>query len=320
MLILNGDDVRKVLSMSDCIAAMADVLRGLTTQAYWQPPRAQIRYAGASSLMGLMPAFRTGDNPVWGFKHIIVAPGNAARGLDPHQGAILLNDGETGRLIALVDATAITAIRTAAVSAVATKALARPDASRIAIVGTGHQARAHVKAMRCILPEGRIVVGSRSVEQAKAFADEVGADAAPSIEAAVADADVICTVTSSRSPVLRHAWIRPGAHINAVGTSDPNAREIGGDLVGASAFFVDSRAQAEIECGEYRLARDEGALAADSSPAELGEVLTGRREGRPDREAITLFKSLGLAVEDLAAAELAVALARESRIGTDVAW
>ena len=284
MLILNGDDVRQVLTMSDCIDAMEQALRGLADETYWQPPRAQIRFAGASSLMGLMPAFRTGDNPRWGFKHIVVAPGNRARGLDSHQGAVLLNDGETGQLIAMVDATALTAIRTAAVSAVATRALARPDANLVAIIGTGHQAKAHVEAMRCILPHARIVIGARSEESAKAFAHMMGVEAAPSIEAAVSDADVICTVTSAKTPILQREWIKPGCHINAVGTSEPASREIDGTLVDASEFFVDSRAQARIECGEYLLALHEGIVSADRPLVELGEVLTGRaaRSLRPE--------------------------------------
>ncbi|WP_210484044.1 ornithine cyclodeaminase family protein [Microvirga antarctica] len=320
MLILNGNDVRAVLTMADCICVMDDVLRGLADGTYWQPPRAQIQFDGASSLMGLMPAFRSGPDPLWGFKHIIVAPGNRARGLDSHQGAVLLNDGETGQLMAVVDATAITSIRTAAVSAVATRALARPDAAQIAIIGTGHQASAHVEAMRHILPNAGIVIGARSPESARAFADATGTVAAHSIEDAVAEADVICTLTTAKTPILKCSWIKPGCHVNAVGTSQPSAREIDGELLSAAAVFVDSRAQADIECGEYLLALNEGSYPADRGLTELGDVLTGRQPGRPHDESITLFKSLGLAVEDLAAAEFAVRRATERQIGSVVAW
>lgn len=320
MLVLNGEQVAELLTMQDCIGAMRDVLSGLADGSYWQPARVQIRCEGAPSLMGLMPAYRRSDPPVWGFKHIIVAPGNHARGLDSHQGAVLLNDGETGRLLAMLDATAITAIRTAAVSAVATDALARPQAKRIAIVGTGVQARTHVAAMRLVLPNARIVIGARDAERSEMFARQVDAEPARSVEEAVADADVICTVTSSRTPVLDMAWIKPGCHINAVGTSQPHAREIGADLISVSEFFVDSRAQAEVECGEYRLALADGAIRADHMRAELGEVLTGRHSGRSSPDAITLFKSLGLAVEDLAAAELTVKKAREQMKGVELDW
>jgi ornithine cyclodeaminase/alanine dehydrogenase-like protein (mu-crystallin family) len=270
--------------------------------------------------MGLMPSYRTGAAPRWGLKHILVAPGNRARGLDSHQGAVLLNDGETGQLLAVIDATAITAIRTAAVSAVATKAFARPDPACIAIIGTGAQARAHVEAMRTILPGVRIVIGARSAEGSEMFARQVGADDARVIRAAVADADVICTATSARTPILFREWIKPGCHINAVGTSESSSREIDGALVAASEFFIDSRAQAQIECGEYLLALQEGGIDDDHMRAELGEVLIGQHPGRSGPEAITIFKSLGLAVEDLAAAELAVRCARDQGRGVELPW
>jgi ornithine cyclodeaminase/alanine dehydrogenase-like protein (mu-crystallin family) len=320
MLVLNGDDVASVLTMENCIAAMTEALSGLANGTCWQPPRVQLRFDAAPSLMGLMPSYRTGAAPRWGLKHILVAPGNRARGLDSHQGAVLLNDGETGRLLAVIDATAITAIRTAAVSAVATKALARPDAACIAIIGTGVQARAHVEAMRTILPSVPIVIGARNAEGCEMFAQQVGVDAAPTIQAAVADADVICTATSARSPILFQEWIKPGCHINAIGTSEPSSREIGGALVAASEFFIDSWAQAQIECGEYLLALQEGEIDGGHVRAELGEVLTGRHPGRSGPGSITLFKSLGLAVEDLAAAELAVRCAREQGRGVELPW
>ncbi|MDF2809001.1 MAG: hypothetical protein K0S56_32 [Microvirga sp.] len=320
MLILNGEDVANVLTMEDCIAAMMEALSGLAAGTYWQSARTQLRCDQAPSLMGLMPAYRTGPMPRWGFKHILVAKGNPARGLDIHQGAVLLNDGETGQLLAVIDATAITAIRTAAVSAVATRALARLDAARVAIIGTGVQARSHVEAMRVVLPCTRIVIGARSADSSERFARELGVEAAPSIQDAVADADVICTTTSARTPILERDWVKPGCHVNAVGTSEPSSREIDGALVAASEFFIDSRPQMQIECGEYLLAVEEGAIGPDHARAELGEVLIGRHPGRSGPEAITIFKSLGLAVEDLAAAERAVRRAREQGRGVDVQW
>src|SRR3954447_18587231 len=146
MLVLSADDVSSVLTMSECIGAMAEALSGFANETYWQPPRTKIHHEGAASMLGLMPAYRSGVKPTWGFKHVVVAPENRVRGIDSHQGAVLLNDGETGRPIGLVYATSITAIRTAAVSALATKALARADAALVAIVGTGVQARMHVDA------------------------------------------------------------------------------------------------------------------------------------------------------------------------------
>src|SRR5689334_4391293 len=212
MLVLNADDVSSVLTMSECIEAMAEALCGLANGTYWQPPRTKIRHDGATSMLGLMPSYRSGSKPVWGFKHIVVAPDNRTRGIDSHQGAVLLNDGETGRPIGLVDATSITAIRTAAVSAVATKTLARADAMLVAIVGTGVQAHMHVNAMRTILPHARVVIGARTQRAGEEFAGSMGVEAAGCIRDAVAGADVICTVTSSREPVLEREWIKPGCH------------------------------------------------------------------------------------------------------------
>jgi ornithine cyclodeaminase len=220
----------------------------------------------------------------------------------------------------LVDATSITAIRTAAVSALATKALGRADAALVAIVGTGVQAHMHVDAMRTILPHARIVIGARTQRAGEEFAERMGVETAGCIRDAVSEADVVCTVTSSREPILARDWIKAGCHLNAVGSSDPSSREIDGMLIGASEFFIDSRAQAERECGEYLLAIAEGAIEPDHLRAELGEVLVGRNSGRSSSDAITLFKSLGLAVEDLAAAELALCRAREQGRGVEVPW
>jgi ornithine cyclodeaminase len=306
--------------MAECIAAMEEALSAFAGGAYHQPPRMQIRPGEASTAMGLMPAFRHEGRRLWSVKDVLVAPGNRTRGLDSHQGAVLLHDGETGELLALVDATAITAIRTAAVSAVATRALARPDAARIAILGTGTQARSHIAAMRLIFPAAGIALWGRSPERAGALAAECGAEALDSAQAAAMDADVICTVTSSGEPVLQRNWVPSGCHLNAVGASRPSRRELSADLLAAAEFFVDSREQAHVECGEYLLALQEGAIGPDHIRAEIGEVLNGRAAGRSGKGAITIFKSLGMAIEDLAAAERAFDRARSLRCGTTVMW
>ncbi len=316
MLLLTRHDVEAVLDIPGCAGAMADALAGLAGGRFIQPARRQFVPEGAAARMGLMPAYRGGAQPIFGLKSVMVNPGNAARGLDTHQGVVLLHDGEDGRVMAVIDATAITEIRTAAVSLVATSALARPDAAVVAILGTGAQARAHLQAMRHLFPTADIRVWGRRPERAEAL----GARACRTIADAVKNADVICTTTGARVPLLDAAMVKPGAHINAVGASALDAREIAGDLVAQANCFVDSRAQAAIECGEFHLAIAEGAIAADHAVTQLGDVLLGRAAGRTNDGEITLFKSLGLAVEDLAAADLAMQEALRRGIGTVMDW
>jgi alanine dehydrogenase len=268
--------------------------------------------------MGLMPVHRGGGRPQYGLKTICVFPDNPRRGLDPHQGFVSLHDGETGQLRVLVNAAPVTAIRTAAVSAVATRTLARADAKVCAIVGAGHQAHAHIPAMRAALPFERIVVASRNAAGAHALAAAAGVEAADSIEAAVRAADVVCTVTSSPEPVLRREWLRPGTHVNAVGACFPHTRELDTATVADAAFFVDRRESAENEAGDYVIPLREGAIGAGHIRAELGEVLIGGALGRTADDELTVFESLGLAVEDLAAAEYLARRASETGAGTEV--
>jgi len=286
--------------MEACIEAMDEVLRSLARGELHQPLRPVTRPEGADSLMGLMPAYRGGDRAAWSLKEIVIAPGNPARGLDAHQGAVLLHDGVTGQLRALLNASAITEIRTAAVSGVATRALARPDSTVVAILGGGVQARSHAEAMAVVLPNAEVRTWAR-------------ADGGTP-EEALRGADVVCTCTSAREPILRHEWLSPGAHVNAVGSSVPTARELDADTVGAATVFVDRRESALNEAGDLLLA----GFGEERIAAELGEVLVGEHPGRSDPGELTVFKSLGLGVEDLAAAELVVRTAREQGVGTEV--
>ncbi|MBN9497237.1 MAG: ornithine cyclodeaminase family protein [Alphaproteobacteria bacterium] len=320
MFVLNGKDVRAALPMADCIAAVRDGLIALARGESEQFARFQLKPTSDGPLMGLMPVFRGGKDPAWCVKDVLVAPDNRVRGLDTHQGAILVHDGTTGELLALVDASAITALRTAATSAVATLALARKDSRRIAVVGGGTQARAHVAALRLVLPQASIVLWAREADQPEQVAESLGVACARDIESAVAGADIVCTTTASREPLLKRGWIAPGCHINAVGASSPSSREIGTDIVAASEFFVDSRAQALTECGELLLPIGEGAIDATHIRAEIGDVLAGAHPGRLSTEAVTLFKSLGMAVEDMAATLRAVANARDMGLGQHVIW
>jgi ornithine cyclodeaminase len=319
LLVLSEEEVRDVLDMESCIAAMEEALAALARGELSMPLRFVFRSPG-EQLLGLMPAHRGGDEPLFSLKEIVVSPGNSAHGLDPHQGAVLLHDGETGVLRAVLNASAITEIRTAAVSAVATKLLARPGSRRVAILGAGVQARSHAHAMRTILDDPELRVWSRTPAHAEALALEAHAVTCETIEEALDGADVVCTCTASREPIVRRAWLAPGTHLNAVGSSIPSARELDTDVVVEAGLFVDRRESTLNESGDYLRAVEEAGIGPDHIRGELGELLVGSRPGRRDAEELTVFKSLGLAVEDLAAASLCVARARERGIGTEVSF
>lgn len=319
MLILNRAAVEAALTMEACIAAVEAAMRGLALGEAQPFARTQIRSADGTR-MGLMPARAEEPRALWAVKAVVHAPGNPARGLDAHQGAVLVQDGETGVPVALLDAGAITATRTAAASAVATRALAAPGARRVAILGTGAQARGHVAAMRAVLPDAEIVLWGRRPAAAAALADELRVAVAESPRAAVRDADVVCTATASPTPILARDWLKPGCHVNAVGASAPDARELGTDVIAACALFVDSRAQALVECGEILIPLAEGAVGPEVIRADLGEVLAGRHPGRPGVSALTVYKSLGLAAQDLAASLAALDGAVARGLGCRIDW
>jgi ornithine cyclodeaminase len=318
VLVLSEHDVRELLDMGSCVEAMEEVLTALARDELFQPLRNVARPPGANGLIGLMPAHRSGERAAWSLKEIVVIPSNPTRGLDAHQGAVLLHDGETGQLVAVLNASPVTEIRTAAVSGLATRALARKDASRVAILGAGVQARSHVAAMRAVLDDPEIRIWARNPDAAQALAAEVGAVASPSPDAALLGAEVVCTTTSAAEPIVELRWLAEGAHVNAVGSSIPTTRELDTATVAASSLFVDRRESTLNEAGDYLLPAAEGAVGPDHIKAELGEVLTGTHPGRQDEAELTIFKSLGIAVEDLAAAELVVRRARERGVGAEV--
>lgn len=318
VLVLGAREVESLLDMAACIGAMERVLASLARGELFQPLRQILRPPEAGTFFGLMPAHRGGEAPLYALKEIVIAPANPGRGMDSHQGGVLLHDGRTGEVVALLNASPITAMRTAAVSGVATRALARPGSRRVAILGAGVQGRAHVDAMRAVLDDPEIRIFSRTAAHAQALAAEVGASAAASAADAVAGADVVCTVTTSSRPIVLREWLSDGVHLNAVGSSSPSARELDTATVAASVLFVDSRESAGAEAGDYLIPLSEGAIDSDHIAAELGEVLLGRHPGRPDDGRITVFKSVGIGVEDLAAAELVVERARARGLGTQV--
>jgi len=319
MLILNAEEVERLLDMPGCMAAMEEALVALAHGEFHLPLRPVIRPPGEEHFLGLMPTFRSGARPLYALKTVAIFPDNPSRGLDPHQGTVTLYDGTTGEVLAVMNASPITAIRTAAVSGLATRALARDDARLLAMVGAGHQAHPHIAAMLEARQFEDIRIAARSVESAERLAAEWPlARAVDTVEEAVRGADVICTVTQSKEPVLQADWLEPGAHINAVGACLPHTRELDAETVARSAFFTDRRESCVNEAGDYVLALKEGAIAEGHIRAELGEVLAGSAPGRESDDEITVFESLGLAVEDLAAAEYLERRAGETGTGTTV--
>jgi ornithine cyclodeaminase len=310
--ILDHDDVTRLLPMRECIDAMAEVLASLARDELYNPLRFVIRPPGASSLMGLMPAYRSQPVPLYSLKSLVIVPGNTARGLDSHMGFVALFDGETGETKALLNAGAITAVRTAAVSGVATRLLARDDARTLAIIGTGIQGQSHLEAMRAVRDWEHVVVWSRTPGRIQ------GVDEAATVEEALRDADVVVTATSSSEPIVERAWLKDGAHVNAVGSSIPTARELDTATMAAASLFVDRRESTLNEAGDYLFALREGAIGPEHIKAEIGELLIGAAPGRTSEGELTVFKSLGLGVEDLAAAELVLSRAEAEDAGTVV--
>ncbi|HEX3145716.1 MAG TPA: ornithine cyclodeaminase family protein [Pyrinomonadaceae bacterium] len=324
VLILDEEDVQRLLPMNECIDVMERAFVALARGEVEQPLRTIFRPPHVKGVMALMPTFRGGEAPLFGLKAICVFPGNAAIGKDAHQGSVILFDGVTGELRAIANASAITAIRTAAVSGLATKILAKPDASSLAIIGAGVQARVHLDAIACVRQLHRVRVAAGTKHSAARFAHSMKSHVECEIEPvdgpedAVREADIIVTATTSREPVVRRDWIEPGAHINAIGTFSPKAREIDTATMTSSSIFVDRRESAFNEAGDYLIAAAEGAIGPENILAELGEVLIGKHPGRRSADEITIFKSLGLAMEDLAAADYCYRKATEQRRGTMV--
>jgi ornithine cyclodeaminase/alanine dehydrogenase-like protein (mu-crystallin family) len=349
VLVLSHEQVLAALAPDALQRAMAEVLEAHARGEAYMPLRSVMAAPGAAGFMGLMPAWR-GANPArdaadparagadparagadrrWGgaafaLKAVNIIPANPGRGLDAHQGTVTLFDGETGVPTAILDGSAVTQVRTAAVTAVATRTLARADARVLAILGAGVQGRAHLDALLGVREFERVRVYAPTERHARALADGAPPGGPPvtvagSAQEAVRGADVVVVATNSREPVLSREWLAPGAHVNAVGASMPAARELDSETVAASALYCDSRESLAHEAGEYILAVAQGAITEDAHiRGELGEVLADLLPGRADDGELTLFRSLGLAVEDLAAAQLAVRTARELGLGTEV--
>ncbi len=307
-LLISGADVRALLPMNECIEVMVSALSSVTDGSSVLPLRTVMRLDGTPNAFAAMPAIvGKGAGASLGAKIITVFPGNDATPFDSHIGVVLLFDAEHGKLLAIADASTITAIRTAAVSGLATRLLAREDAKELALLGAGVLAMTHLDAVKCVRDIQRVRVWTRSGDRAKDFAaraaKQFGVEVvvAESARAAVEGADVVCTITASRTPVLEGAWLSPGAHVNAVGASISTARELDTAAVVKSRLFVDRRESTLAEAGDFLVPRGEGAVTDAHIRGELGDLLANSVKGRVHRDDITLFKSLGLAVEDVAA-------------------
>jgi alanine dehydrogenase len=286
---LEESAVGRLLRMEEVISAMEKALADFSSGTVVQPVRTMLPVAEHQGFLGLMPAY-TGS--ALGAKLVAFYPRNTS--VPTHHATILLFEPETGELLVTMDGRLITEVRTAAVSAVATDHLARATASVLAIIGSGVQARSHLEALRLVREFREVRVWSP--RRAAAFAEEHGVDAAASAEEAVRGADVVVTATTSPTPVLSGEWLSPGAHINAVGAPRPDWRELDDEVLRRANVYVDSREAAMKESGDV--------IAAKEVVAEIGEVISGAEQGRRSLEEVTLFKSLGLAVEDVATAEL----------------
>lgn len=321
VLIVNQAEVARLLPMGECIAVMEETLKALARGEALLPLRQVVMLPGNLGALAAMPAYAEPLKAI-GVKVITVFPGNRATEYDSHQGAVLLFEAGHGSLKAIVDASEVTAIRTAAVSGVATRLLARKEAGDLAILGSGVQARTHLEAMLIVRPVKRVRVWSPTPEHARAFAEReskrhgVGVEAMGSARGTVKDADIVCTVTSSREPVLKGDWLAPGAHVNAVGASVKAARELDTVAVKKARLFVDRRESALNEAGDFLIPKAERAIGDDHILGEIGEVLLGSVAARQSPGDTTLFKSLGLAVEDLAAVQAIYDKAVAQNLGT----
>jgi alanine dehydrogenase len=323
ILVIDQNEVTRLLPMAECIEVMAEAFGSLAKGDAMLPLRTVMRLPDGKSAFAAMPAY-LGMPAALGVKVLTVFPGNEGTTLDSHLGAVLLFEAEQGRLVAIMDASAITAIRTAAVSALATSRLARESSTRLAILGAGVQALTHVEAMCVVRPIERVTIWSRhegrAIRLSRTIRErfEIDARVVSTAAEAVDGADIVCTTTSSREPVLEGHWLLPGAHVNAIGASQPSARELDSEAVRRSRLYVDRQESARNEAGEFLIPLQQGVIREDHIVGELGELLLGQVEGRRSDTEITVFKSLGLAIEDIASAHRVYHKAIAAGIGASV--
>ncbi len=307
--VIGHREVVELLPMADCVEVMAETFRALGQGDTVLPQRQVLRQPDGLGALGLMPSWLGTPFSALGTKVVSVFPGNTVTRYESHQGAVLLFETGNGRLLAIIDAGAITAIRTAAVSALATRLLAREEGGDLTILGAGTQADMHLAAMQTVRQLRRVRVWSRDSDHARRFAEAATVRHGLAVEPmttvcdAVDGADIVCTVTGATTPILQGEWLGPGTHINAVGASVPPFRELDTAAVVRSRVFVDRRESALAEADDVRVPLKEKAIGEDHILGELADLVLGRVEGRDGADDVTLFKSVGLAVEDLAAAQ-----------------
>ncbi len=315
---LSETDVRSVLSLADGIDAMDRALAAFSTGQVVQPVRTAIELR-PRTFFALMPAYQAAQS-VLGAKLVSVIPENAARALPTHLAAISLFDPETGQLLAVMDGRWITELRTAAASALSTRHLARADSAVLGILGSGVQARSHLRALNLVRHFREVRVWSPNPEHVRLFVEEMGEPvrAAASAETAVRGADVVVLATSSDTPAIEDAWVGAGAHVISIGACRPSQRELDPALIARARLVVDSRDAAWQESGDVVQGIREGRFPREHARVELGEILAGREPGRTSDDEVTVFKSLGVAIEDVAAAALAYRRAKQAGRGIEV--
>lgn len=331
MLILNAADVRQALPMPLAVDAMKQAFAAFSEGKALVPPRIHLPIAPHSGISLIMPSFvdaATTSEQALAVKVVSLFDGNLARGLARIQAAVVVLEPDTGRPIALLDGAMLTALRTAAASGAATDLLARRDCRTVALFGAGVQAITHLFAMCAVRPIERILICGRTPSKVAALiAEFAGRPAIPveliavnSPQQAVRDADIICCTTTSKTPIFDDADLKPGVHINAVGSFAPQAREVPPETVCRSLVVVDSRHAAWEEAGDLIQPMQAELIGRDHIHAELGELVLGRKSGRTDDRQITFFKSVGLAVQDAVAARVALENAAKEKLGQEVAW
>lgn len=322
MLVLSNSDVAALLPMDTAIRCVAEAMIGVSSGKAHMPLRS-IMPVGGPNFFGMMPGGLS-DPACYGIKLVSLFPGNPEHGVSSHQGAMVLFEAEHGSVVSIMNAGLLTAIRTAAASAVATRELSRTDASVLAIIGNGEQAEHHLEAMAVVRPIRKVRIVGRHAPKVVAFVEaaqkrfpDLEISGGTDVAAAVKDADIVCTVTASPDPVLFGGMVSPGTHLNIVGASIPSKREIDSNLVLCSRIYADSRASMFAQAGEILDAVSDGLIDETHICGEIGEILSGRVAGRGKDDEITLYRSLGVIAQDLSCAGHVTDLARERGMGVD---
>lgn len=331
MLVLNRKAVQKSLSHADCIQVMESAMKVVSQRDVVMPLRQFMPVPHTQGKLGLMPGYLGGNEQApslntFGIKIVSKFPREPGSPHSTHVGAVLIFDAKEGLPFALLDARELTAIRTSAMSALATKHLARSDVSTLCLMGCGEEAHHHIRAILEVRPLKRIIVWGRNPAKAEAFASEqdvplgVSIEVEPKAASAVGQADIVCTVTSSPEPILKGEWLKPGTHVNLVGAAVRASAEADHDVVRCSRFYVDYLPSALGQAGELVNAIEAGVVTADHVAGEIGQVLLGEVAGRTSDQDITVYKSLGVSAQDLAAGLRAANQSLEHGIGVDVDW